>query len=58
MSKRLEELSEGYFLTVNGEGPDERHLTTEELEPCSKHDNPRDYELGERVTCLDSFNQS
>jgi hypothetical protein len=50
MSKRLEELSEGYFLTVNGEGPDERHLTTEELEPCSKHDNPRDYELGERVS--------
>jgi hypothetical protein len=48
MSKRLEELSEGYFLTVNGEGPDERHLTTE-VEPF-QYDNPRDYELGERVS--------
>jgi hypothetical protein len=49
MSKRLSELSEGYFLIAN-EGPDERHLTTELEEPSSQYDNPRDYDLGERAS--------
>jgi hypothetical protein len=49
MSKRLVESSDDYFMTVNGEGPDQPHLTPELEEPFD-YNNPRDYELGERVS--------
>jgi hypothetical protein len=49
MSKRLEELSEGYFMTVNHDGPDQPHRTPELEEPFD-YSNPRYYELGERVS--------